>query len=465
MIDWSALETMVNDLDQIWYETESGRNRSRELHAIHELRRCTLAAPPALCFFAGRMVEVSVAREWARFQISCGSPSETFQLFLDEQINHLQQLGHLDELSTACIHEIRKWGNKVRHHATFPSESDAAFALAMLKVALPWMAGDDRGPAQEICDSHHVTLLDQEVRWLLNATTLANPAIGMPDLLCHAPNLLDAINRVGSKGFPTQLTNWVTQQCIDAKRLDLAGELIAAFLQNGDADAPLLRPDRDSHFRVSHFARLVALRLSRMGSPLVAVDLLTSLAKQAGYLADDGAPVPLRSAYSHAYAETLGILAGAHKTLWMNQHEPTDLARVARLYQHALRAEPWNSYLAINAAACSAWSGDLASTRAFSAELLRRLPAPRHTVHEDKGVTSLWNLLTRAEALLLGGQHTPAIEGYRRANHLFGATHGGALERAYLQVCVHAQHNVLDGATQAAVAAALGFPSRASSSG
>lgn len=455
MVDWNTLETMVNDLDQIWYETESGRNRSRELHAIQELGRCTLATPPALCFFAGRIVEVSVEREWARFQIGYGLPTEAYLLSLDEQINHLQQLGHLDELSATCIHEVRKLGNKARHHATFPSESDAAFALAMLKVALPWMAGEDRGAVQRVCDSHAVTLVDQEVSWLLNATTLANPSMGMPELLRCAPNLLHALNRVGSKGFPTQLSNWVTQQCIDAKRLDLAGELIAAFLQNGDANAPLLRPDKDSHFRVSHFARLVALRLSRMENPLLAVDLLTSSAKQAGYLADDGAPIPLRSVNSHAYAETLGILAGAHKTLWIDRHGPTDLARVTRLYQHALQAEPWNNYLAINAAACAAWSGDLNSTKSICRDILQRMQrcVGFRNAHASPIV---WNLLTEAEALLLSGRVESALTKYAAARTTFGSTNIGALQRALDQVRFHFETGIISKTDAELIGLALG---------
>ena len=457
IIDWNALESLVDSLDQIWYETESGRNRSRELRAIHELGKCDLATQPALCFFAGRMVEVSVAKEWARFQIAYGFSNLGFSISIDEQINHLQQVGRLDERSVACIHEVRKLGNMARHHAMFPSESQAAFSLAMLKVALPWMAGEDRGSVGRACDSHSITVLDQEVSWLLNVTNLANPAAGIPELMRHAPTLLETINRTDAKSYPTQVTNWVTQHCIDAKRFDLAGALIAPFLQNDDPDAPQLRLDRDRHLRVSHFNRLVALRLSRVGNPQLAIEFLTSLAKRAGYLADDGLPVPLHSQNSHAYAETLGILAGARKTLWMHGNEPTDLDHIARLYQNALQAEPWNSYLAINAAACSAWSGEIAAAQSLSGDLLKRL-MPSTLARDGKDVASLWHLLTRAEALLIGGQHSLAVEGYSHANQLFGATHAGDFERAHQQVCIHAKHNLLDTATQEQITRALESP-------
>jgi hypothetical protein len=75
----------------------------------------------------GRMVEVSVTSEWTRFQVRYYSSKASFRSSLDEQINHLQQLGRLDDLSTACIHEICKLGNKVGHQAMFPSQTQAAF--------------------------------------------------------------------------------------------------------------------------------------------------------------------------------------------------------------------------------------------------------------------------------------------------------------------------------------------------
>jgi hypothetical protein len=455
MIDWCVLESLVNDLDQIWYDTESGRSRSLELHAINELGKCQLATAPALCFFAGRMVEVSVTSEWTRFQVRYCSSSASFRPSLDEQINHLQQLGRLDDLSTACIHEIRKLGNKVRHQAMFPSQTQAAFCLTMLKVALPWMAGGNRQQVQEVCDSHRVTVLDQEVQWLLNANTLASKSISFSELLQTAPNLLYTLNRA-EPSFPTELTNWVTQQCINARQTNLAGKLISPFLQNGDADAPQLRPDRDCRFRVSHFNRLVALRLSRMGNPVAAIDFLTYLGKQAGYLAEDAAPISLRSSNSHAYAESLGILAGAHKTLWMEHGGATDLAHIAKLYRSALQAEPWNSYLAINAAACSAWAGDLATASALSAPLLQQLE-PNLRALDESVQMNLWNILTHAEALLLAGQGACAIERYRHANNIFGVTRASDIQRAFVQVGIHAQHKVLDAATFATIAQVLGF--------
>lgn len=450
MIYWTGLERLVDCLDQIWYGSESGKRLSRELHAISELGRCNQAAAPALCFFAGRMVEGFVSDEWDRYQAVNGFSHLNQRHNLDEQINHLQQLGLLSALSAACIHEVRKLGNRVRHGPTFPSMTQAAFCLAMIKVNLPCMAGAYREAVRAACYAHHVTVMDQEVTWLLGEGTLTDRSVGFSDLLHTAPNLLYTLNR-REPSFPTEVTNWVTQQCINADRLDLAGELISRFIENGDPDAPQLRADRDGHFRVSHFNRLIALRLSRMGRSGAAIDLLTDLAIRARYLAENGAPVPLQSTNSHSYAETLGILAGAYKTRWMKQRGTADLAYMARLYQYALKAEPWNTYLAINAAACTAWSGDMTSARALCAKLLKRFePIPLNPERQDS--QNLWNMLTLAEALLIGGQHIRALECYGQANEIFGSSHAGDIKRALTQTDTHAQHKVIDGSLSAQIA-------------
>jgi hypothetical protein len=454
MINWPILQRFVASMNEILPEDDEAGSRSQELTALSELASCNVAITPALCFFAGRLVEVSVSGEWTNYLVRSGLPKSIQHSSLDERINHLLQLGVLDSRTAACIHEIRKLGNKVRHQALFPSNEQAAFCLAMLKVALPWMAGDRREQAQEVCAVHDVTVLDPEVCWLLNVATLTNPTVGMTELLGRVPHLLYTLIRA-EPTFPTEVTNWATQQCIDAKRFDLAGELIAPFLLNRDPDKPQLIPDRESTWRVSHFSRLVALRLSRMSEPNAAIAILTPLAQQAGYLTKDCHPISLRSSNSHAYAETLGILAGAYKTLWIERLDRAELARFTLLYRQALAAEPWNSYLAINAAACAAWSGDLTTAQAVCAKLLEQF-VPGCLESEEKGVNSPWIVLTHAEALLLNGQYGQAIERYRLAYSMFGITHPGDIQRAYTQVDIHTQHDLLDGATRALIAQALG---------
>lgn len=452
MIHWSTLESLVDCLDEIWCGTETGQRRSQELRAIAELGRCDLATAPALCFFSGRMVEDFVSDEWDRFLVTNQFSRLNQRQNLDEQINHLQQFGLLSDLSAACIHEVRKLGNRARHQAHFPSMIQATFCLAMIKKLLPLMA---RGWCEEVlrvCSLHQVTVFDEEVSWLLSDGSLANNLIGFRDLLRLAPNLLYALRRADSS-FPTEVTNWVTQQCIDANRLDLAGELISRFVENGDPDQPQLYPDRDGRFRVSHFNRLIALRLSRLGKSEAAIDFLTDLAKRARYLAENGDPMPLQSSGSHSYAESLGILAGAYKTRWMKQHGAADLACMTRLYKCALKAEPWNSYLAINAAASSAWSNDRVFAHDLCLGLLQRLePALRQNSQ------SFWNLLTTAEAFLICGHHVRALECYGQANEIFGSIHAGDIKRARAQANIHARYGLIDSDVNAKIVRALSQP-------
>ena len=455
MIDWRNLESFIGIIGAAWPNEDGSAGQLEDLVAIGELGRCNVAVAPSVCFFAARMVESFVTRRYPHypaFEDLRSSPRPS----LDEQINHLQQAGELDSLTAACVHEVRKWGNKVRHQSVFPSNEQSAFCLSMLKISLPWMAGERAEPVRRYCELHDITALDSEIRWLLNTVTWSDKSLSYAELIKNATNLLHNPSRNGP-AFPTELTNWVTQRCIECNRLDLAGELIAPFLLNGNPDEPQLRFDRDGDFRVSHFSRLVALRLNRMGDPGITVDFLTPLAQRAGYLSKDGKPIPLRSSRSHCYAETLGILAGAQKLTWVQQREPATLTHLAQLYQHALDAEPWNTYLAINAAACASWIGDKAAARKASERLLERLELSDPRM-KDKRTVSLWTMVTQAEALLLTGQIEPAIERYRHAYQVYGTTHGGDLQRAYDQVCIHAQHGVLDKVAREAIARVLSIP-------
>lgn len=434
-----------------------------ELAAITELCRCESAASPAVCFFAGRLVESAVTDAYSRSLADFSIERPSMLPALDAQIDWLHQTDAFDGLATTCIHEVRKAGNKARHGAAHPTARQAAFCLAMLKVALPQLATDFRDQLAGICAARELTCFDGEVHQLLRPGHLAQATLDPQDLEHAFPQLLRSpLEPVANP--PGDMMNWVIRYCLDCNRLDLAGALLARFLPNGDPDNPMLAEGSfvavRGPFRVQTLHRNVALRLSRSGAAEKALAFLEPLAQRAGYLDGDAFSPTAPASGRHAMAETLGILAGARKTIWARSGDEAYLREVADTYARALNVQPWNHYLAINAAACTAWLGDDARAHDICQDLLHQLSPLRRAIGRPQ--TAPWPLLTVAESLLLTGDFPAAVDTYHSVGMHYGSTHPGAIGRALTQLRLHARAGIVDHHTFARIETALTHPAPSS---
>jgi tetratricopeptide (TPR) repeat protein len=107
--------------------------------------------------------------------------------------------------------------------------------------------------------------------------------------------------------------------------------------------------------------------------------------------------------------ETLSLLAGSYKRLWLTTHNADFLEEASERYKETYEASG-DPYPGINAAALALYRGDRATSIAIAKTLVRRLS----DVAEDDRA-DVWTKATLAEALLLSGDIPRARQVYRLA--------------------------------------------------
>ena len=400
-------------------------------------------------FFCARAVEGAVKSAVVPLSLRHSTRRETD---LDQRIGNLEASGRLDSLGATALQHVRSVGNEVRHRGAYPGMLQTHLCVVALSIALPRLVGSDAavGAWRNAAARDG---LDRDVRVFEQA--LDDPTlIRVEGLKSAVPLLLARWSAAGdARDSGNHLLLWAIERWIDAGRCDLAGQLLAPWIPLDATEMParLRAPDDDVH-RVGKLSRLAALRWSRTGDPARAVSLLTPLAIEARYLPQDWPAADLARVPQglrlerYDGAETLGILAGAHKRLWnaaragdarLAQGSAEDHLRAAsRLYAAVHSAQPWNHYVAINHAATAAWSGqaDAAVGAArHTLDELRPLRAdPRRSAHAN-----LWADLTWAEALLIGGEAALACVEYRRAVERHSEHSQGAVRSAMQQLALH----------------------------
>lgn len=405
-------------------------------------------------FFSARAIEMAAqAQTRAVFQaLPVPSSDRAWRADrpdLDRCIGTLEASGRLDSLAAAALHAVRRAGNFVRHEGGYPTIGVTRFCIVMLVIALSRVAGTERALKgwQSATPSD---ALDGDVRAF--EAVIAEPTTRSMQALQRAmPTLLE----VWATDAPPvvagdSLLLWAIERCLDAGRNDLAGLLIAPWVCTDFRRPALALWTPDDKYRVASINRLAALRFSRMGDPASAIDFLTPCAKTADYLPSDWPTLPAdgelsRSKFnSYACAETLGILAGAHKRMWSQalgdvkgaSTADHHLRAAAVLYAAVHRAQPWNHYIAINCAATAAWCGDRAAAVRTAKHALGILQ-PIRAASRSLSSANAWADLTFAEALLLAGDEEAACAAYEAAWQAHSVRHAGACASARGQLRVH----------------------------
>lgn len=139
--------------------------------------------------------------------------------------------------------------------------------------------------------------------------------------------------------------------------------------------------------------QLRALALSKMGDDQQALDLLEPLIEAGGDQID---------------AETVGILGGVYKRMWLAGNGPLKLAQALSAYQvgYTRTGEP---YVGINVATLALLSGDRSRGERMASEVLAKLGA------RDASKLHYWDRATIGEAYAVLGKREEALEWYRQA--------------------------------------------------
>src|SRR5690349_5548375 len=143
--------------------------------------------------------------------------------------------------------------------------------------------------------------------------------------------------------------------------------------------------------------QLYAFSLSKSGQPEAAREFLERVAKD-----------------HPSDAETMGILAGIYKDLFRNQ-QSTAFAVLARDTYDRNFAQTKNYYTGINAATMSTLAGQSRRGKEIAHEVLNQLK------DSDQ---DCWEVVTRAEALLILKERAKSDEAYRKARAMAGSDWG-----------------------------------------
>jgi hypothetical protein len=358
-----------------------------ELDKVQRLRESCL--PEGLAFYAGRVLEASAHEVVARLKFK---PSN--KAF--DNLELMAATGCVDDGYLACGHALRRIATDARHMLRPIGGDEQDTIIALLQLWIEWLAHFITGQA------YGETPAQLSTPWSA-ATEMVR-------------SLVD--------GSPEQLNNWVDDRGLPDTRL-LKDSSTAAFLCERITDAR--HPAADAltlmcadKFKSVRFLQLRALYLSRNHRAQEAISyLLPTLRRRFG---DD--------------AETLGILGGASKNLWLKDRNLDRLQDARKYYQRTPGDGKSSYYLLINAAATALWLGEEPQARALayqSQERLKEFGLNSQWAHSP--LASYWIVATLAEAQLIGRNFKLAKKLYERAKALDHT--GGRWTRTQEQLRVH----------------------------
>ncbi|MBL8310683.1 MAG: hypothetical protein JNL19_09705 [Burkholderiales bacterium] len=161
------------------------------------------------------------------------------------------------------------------------------------------------------------------------------------------------------------------ERAIDVEHWSLVDKLLRSEFQGeGDLWSDPIRRDPG---KVGPPSRLRALRLSRAGDSLGAVNFLRIELQRAGYLGEDE-PTARRADFD--WAESLSIFAGALGRLSDSQLAPAGEAmrrEALAIYRRVFAAQPWNTYPGINVVQYLLQLGQKREARAVAEALCGRI--------------------------------------------------------------------------------------------
>ena len=303
----------------------------------------------------------------------------------------------LDEPTRIAAHALRRAGNDVRHVQRSLGGEEHWVVLAFARLIVEWYGSRFSG-GMRLADTDlklPPTRYDLLIRRLLRCSTREQ----MNDIL---PELRSSLK------LAPILASVTIEKAIDFQLWDEAEKLI---LRAGQLES-----------RNRRTLELKALLYSRKGQPERAIDLLGTLKIRPF---DD---------------ELSGILAGAHKRIWMQRGNALHLHKATNLYMHA-----WNSsglpYVGINAAACQSWCGNTTEARSIATRVIRVLGQQASHWPEDGDKLQNWDfysLATMAEALLLCGN---LKEAHQWEKHALARGHdsGAPVKVFTAQMALHRQ--------------------------
>lgn len=360
------------------------------------LRLCGQGMSDAVAFYAGRIVEATSSDLISRLGLRIASSGATDSTHTNLEL--IATSGRIDDGIVACANALRRIGNHARH---MDREIRAAEESVIVGLVQLWTE-----------------------QWLdLASTSAAAASRPRTDWSVLTPILRSMV-----RGAPGDMAALFDADPGTRERL-LDEPTLASLLGERAVDAAVPHADAWTRQLLQRFPKdkrvqqVRALYLSRNARADEAVRVLEAV---------------LRWRYGDD-RETLGILGGACKNLWLQGGQVSWLERAHGLYMRTPCDGARGYYLLINAAATALWLGDAGEARAqaFAAEE----DLKRYGVDESYLLSAshaYWLSATLAEARLLMGKPAAALRLYRHARD--SDRSGGRWARTRTQLRVHLRH-------------------------
>lgn len=365
-----------------------------ELDKLDRLRAVGL--PDAVAFYAGRIVEATTMDIISRLGLRTSRSSTPESTHINLEL--IATSGRVDDGAVACANVIRRIGNHARHMDREIRTGEEVVIVALLQL---WIESWTEFVKGDRADSRV-----PESDWSELTRVVRQIVGGQPHELA---SLFDA-----NDDCPPRL---------------IVEPTLAGFLAERTVDAGMSHADGFTRKVVGLFPKdkraqqIRALYLSRNARAAEAVRVLESV---------------LRWRYGND-RETLGILGGAYKNLWVESGDSRHLERSHTFYRRTPCDGEAGYYLLINAAATGLWLGDAVQARAQAYAAEENLK--RHGIDEAYllgSTRAYWLTATLAEAKLLMGKVRPALRLYSHARDIDRS--GGRWKRTRTQLSVHLRH-------------------------
>lgn len=334
-------------------------------------------AVEAVVFYTGRILEATST--FCVTQLGEKAKSNVFA-----NIEYINDYNLLDGITRHWAHALRRLANQFRHILKPTEEHDGHIAIILLDVWLEWL----------VKESHLVDSKTKPFSLLENTKNeMVEQFQWITEWLQHKDlNKIEIDNQSSLLSQPV-FASVICEELIDKKEIIKASKFLKTALNYHPDDLRL--------------NQLQGLLFSRTGRLKQAEQLLRRLLKQVPN--DD---------------ETVGILAGVIKKLWQNG-EQNRLNQWGKLYIKGWElSKHRNTYLGINAAAFSLWSGDTHTSKNIAEDIVKIYAHRQKTLKEILNVSTdnmdYWDQATLAEAKLLAGLTSQAEQSYRE---LFTAEH------------------------------------------
>jgi tetratricopeptide (TPR) repeat protein len=330
-----------------------------------------IEATEAMVFYCGRVLEAT--SNYCAVQLGERAKSNVFA-----NIEYINDFNLLDENTRHWAHALRRLANQFRHILKPTEDNDGDISVILLDMWMTWLLNRSQLVEKNTIPFEPISNQQQRIYSQFSA---------LSDWLQHKQ--LEKLTGHDASDYLVQpvFASVICEELINQQDYTIANNFLNQALEQHPNDLRL--------------QQLSGLLLSRTGKLQSAESKLRRLLKQ--FPNDD---------------ETIGILAGVIKKLWQNGDQDK-LSQWGKLYVKGWKqSKQRNTYLGINAATYSLWSGDNQASQSIAQSIIEtyasREKILRERLHHSTQQMDYWDLATLAESYLLAGDIEQAEEHYQK---------------------------------------------------